>query len=367
MLVTAGTRPVTLLAPADRPHGVEGIDGVPPAARSRDADVLTRPRITTAALSASVLVLLAFVFALGVGSVTLTPSEVLTALSRPGDGIADSIVRLRLDRAVSAFATGGLLAVAGALMQALLRNPLADPYILGVSGGAAGGALITIMLGLGGFALQAGAFTGAAASTLLVLALAHGRTGDWTSTRLLLTGVVVASGWGALIAFLLSIGDDGSLRSMLFWLMGDLSLAPGHLIPLLLLAVLMLAGATLGRHLNVLARGEDVARSLGISVQPVQISLYLVASLITAVAVTEAGAIGFVGLIVPHAVRMLIGMDHRALIPTSALVGGAFLVVTDTLARTLLAPRQLPVGVLTAALGVPVFLWLVRSSRSDAR
>jgi iron complex transport system permease protein len=327
----------------------------------------TRPKVVTATLAATVLVLLAFAFALGVGSVPLASSEIIAALTGPADGVADSIVRLRLDRAISAFATGGLLAVAGTLMQALLRNPLADPYILGVSGGAAGGALTTILLGLGGFALQAGAFLGAAASTLLVLVLAHGRSGDWSSTRLLLTGVVVASGWGALIAFMLSIGDDGSLRSMLFWLMGDFSLAPGHLLPLLLLVVLMFAGATLGRHLNVLARGEDLARSLGLAVQPMQVGLYLCASLITAVAVTEAGAIGFVGLVVPHAVRMLIGMDHRALIPTAALAGGAFLVVTDTLARTLLAPRQLPVGVLTAALGVPVFLALVRSDRNDTR
>ena len=329
--------------------------------------MLTRPRIATAALSAALLVLLAFAFALGDGSVPLAASEVIAALTGPADGVVDSIVRLRLDRAISAFATGGLLAVAGTLMQALLRNPLADPYILGVSGGAACGALTAILLGLGGFALQTGAFLGAAASTLLVLSLAHGRSGDWSSTRLLLTGVVVASGWGALIAFMLSIGDDSSLRSMLFWLMGDFSLAPGHLTPLLLLAGLMFAGATLGRHLNVLARGEDIARSLGMAVQPVQVSLYLCASLITAVAVTEAGAIGFVGLVVPHAVRMLIGMDHRALIPTAALAGGAFLVITDTLARTILAPRQLPVGVLTAALGVPVFLALVRSSRNDAR
>jgi iron complex transport system permease protein len=329
--------------------------------------MLTRSRLATAALAASALVVVAFAFALSVGSVPLASSEIIAALTGPAEGVADSIVRLRLDRAISAFATGGLLAVAGTLMQALLRNPLADPYVLGVSGGAAGGALTAILLGLGGLALQAGAFLGAATSTFLVLALAHGRTGDWTSTRLLLTGVVVASGWGALIAFMLSIGDDGSLRSMLFWLMGDFSLAPGRLMPLVLLVLLMLVGVTLGRHLNVLARGDGVARSLGISVQPVQVMLYLCASLITAVAVTEAGAIGFVGLVVPHAVRMLIGMDHRTLIPTAALAGGAFLVVADTLARTILAPRQLPVGVLTAAVGVPIFLALVRANRSGPR
>jgi iron complex transport system permease protein len=329
--------------------------------------ILTRSSLLAATASAAVVALAAFAFALSIGSVPLASSEIIAALSGPAEGVADSIVRLRLDRAISAFATGGLLAVAGTLMQALLRNPLADPYVLGVSGGAAGGALAAILLGLGGLALQAGAFMGATASTLLVLGLAHGRSGDWTSTRLLLTGVVVASGWGALIAFMLSIGDDGSLRSMLFWLMGDFSLAPGRLMPLILLVILMLAGTTMGRHLNVLARGEGVAQSLGLSVQPMQVSLYLIASLITAVAVTEAGAIGFVGLVVPHAVRMLTGMDHRILIPTAALAGGAFLVVTDTLARTVLAPRQLPVGVLTAALGVPVFLWLVRNSRNDVR
>lgn len=329
--------------------------------------LIDHQRIARASALAGAAVIIALATAVSVGSVALTPGEIITALTSPDEGVASSIVRLRVDRALSAFATGGLLAVAGVLMQALLRNPLADPYVLGVSGGAAVGALLSILLGLGGLWLTGSAFVGAAASTLLVLLLAHGRSGDWTSTRLLLTGVVIASGWAALIAFLLSLGDDGSLRSMLFWLMGDLSLAPGHVAPLLLLLVAVLAGSLAGRQLNVMARGEMVARSLGIEVKTTQIWLYLAASLLTAVAVTEAGAVGFVGLVVPHAIRMVLGMDHRILVPTAALTGGAFLVVTDTLARTLLAPRQLPVGVLTAALGVPVFLVIVRAARDRLR
>jgi len=272
------------------------------------------------------------------------------------------IFELRLPRTLSAFATGGLLAVAGALMQVLLRNPLADPYVLGLSGGAATGALLAMLAGLGGLLVSGSAFAGAFLATLLVFGLAHG-TGSWTPSRLLLTGVVVASGWGAIITLMLAISPAERLPGMLYWLMGDLSYArtPWPALGLLLGVSLLLL--PLGRSLNVLARGPLQAAALGVAVRPLEWSIYLIASLLTALAVTSAGSIGFVGLVVPHMLRLLLGNDQRLVLPACALSGGILLVLADTLARTLIAPEQLPVGVITAMLGVPTFLYLLHRSR----
>jgi iron complex transport system permease protein len=306
----------------------------------------------------------AIVAALASGSVELSAAEVWKGLVGAEDGLPRTLVaELRLPRALSAFAVGGLLAVAGCLMQVLLRNPLADPYILGVSGGAAVCALIALMLGLGGLWVDGGAFAGALGATLLVFALAGGGPGSWTPVRLLLTGVVLAAGFAAAISLMLALGPDSSLRGMLFWLMGDLSFATRPGPRLLLLGVAVAAGILFARHLNVLTRGELQARILGVSVAPLRAGIYLASSLLTAVAVTTAGSIGFVGLVVPHLVRSLTGSDHRTLLPAAALAGGALLVVADTLARSLVAPRQLPVGALTAAVGVPLFLALMRRQR----
>lgn len=306
----------------------------------------------------------ALLIALMAGSVPLHPVGVLNVIAGGGDTLERTLVLdLRLPRALAAFATGGLLALAGALMQVLLRNPLADPYVLGVSGGASVGALAMLMLGFGGTWVGGAAFGGALLSTLLVFSLAHGR-GGWTPTRLLLTGVVVAAGWGALISLLLALGPDGSLRNMLFWLMGDLSYASSSRVEWLVLIVGLAALLPFSRHLNLLARGELQARALGVAVQPLNLGIYLAASLFTAVAVTQAGSIGFVGLVVPHMLRLTAGGDYRRLLPGAALAGGILLVLADTLARTLLAPRQLPVGVVTAFIGVPLFLYLLNRSRS---
>jgi iron complex transport system permease protein len=312
----------------------------------------------------ALLALAALATGIFVGSVELAPGRVWNALIGHGDPLAATLVRdLRLPRVALAFAVGALLALAGTLMQVLLRNPLADPYILGVSGGAAVGALISLLLGLGAVWLHATAFAGALASTLIVFALARGR-GGWTSMRLLLTGVVVASGWGAAIGLLLALSNDTSLRGMLFWLMGDLSYRSGSLWPLLLAVFGLAVSIPFARHLNVLARGEMQARALGVPVGWLTIGIYIIASLLTAVAVTEAGAIGFVGLVIPHMLRLAGGSDHRLVLPGAALAGGSLLVLADTLARTVLAPRQLPVGVVTAAIGVPLFLYLLNRSRS---
>lgn len=297
--------------------------------------------------------------ALTAGSVATGWSEALAVLGGGGEGVIRSVIlELRLPRALSAFTAGALLALAGALMQVLLRNPLADPYVLGVSGGAAAAALIVMLLGLGGFWIGAAAFAGALTSTLLVFTLAHGRDG-WTPTRLLLTGVVVAAGWGALISFLLAVSPDRGLRGMLFWLMGDLSHAPSPWIPFAVLLFGLLLAVGLGRPLNLLAHGGLQAMALGAEVGKLRVVLYLLASLLTAAAVTLAGSIGFVGLVVPHMIRLAGVRDHRLLLPAAALAGGALVTAADTVARTAFAPRQLPVGVLTAFIGVPLFLWLL--------
>ena len=309
------------------------------------------------------LTLSAFGLSMMLGSSTLSLHELWTTLLGGGSDFDRTVVmQLRLPRSVNAFAVGGLLALAGTLMQVLLRNPLADPYILGVSGGAAVGALGAFLVGLAGIWVNGGAFLGALLSTLLVFALAHGR-GGWTPTRLLLTGIAVAAGWGAAISLLLVLGTDASLHSMIFWLMGDFSYQSGGLLTLMVLGFGLAACWPFARQLNVLARGETLAEALGIAVRPLSIAIYVIASLFTAIAVTEAGAIGFVGLVVPHMFRMLAGGDHRRLLPGAALLGGCLLLLADTLARTLAEPRQLPVGVVTAALGVPLFLYLLNRAR----
>jgi iron complex transport system permease protein len=271
------------------------------------------------------------------------------------------LLDLRLPRTVTAFAAGGLLAICGVLMQVLLRNPLADPFVMGVSGGAAVAALSAMLLGLSGFAIDVSAAGGALLTTLVVFALAHAE-GGWTPTRLLLTGVVMAAGAGAVISMLLALGNETQLRSMLFWLMGDLSLSSQPWGLLALFGVAVLITFPFARHLNVLARGELQARVLGAPVRGMRIGIFVASSILTAATVTSAGTIGFVGLVTPHLVRLLLGSNHRWVLPASAVLGGTLVMVADLCARTLFAPRQLPVGALTALAGVPLFLLLMRRS-----
>lgn len=297
--------------------------------------------------------------ALVIGAVPVTISDAWQALTGNGESTGARIVsELRLPRTLAGFTVGGLLALAGALMQVLLRNPLAEPYVLGISGGAAVGALVSLLVGLGAFWMSANAFAGALGTMLLVFAVAHGR-GGWTPTRLLLTGVVIAAGWGALISFMLAVSPDRELRGMLFWLMGDLAHAETPVFSALILVLGLAAAVALARPLNLLGRGDLQAQALGVAVGPLRIAVYFLASLMTAAAVTVGGTIGFVGLIVPHAIRLAVGADHRILLPAAALAGGTLLVLADILARVVIAPRQLPVGVLTAMIGVPIFLWLL--------
>lgn len=309
----------------------------------------------------------AMAFALASGSADIGFGDAMRALF--GDAPENTralILDLRLPRALTAFSVGGLLAIAGVLMQVLLRNPLAEPYILGSSGGAAVAALFAMILGLSSIVIDIAAFGGAMAATLLVFSIAHG-TGSWAPARLLLTGVVLAAGFSAATTLLLALSPEQNLRGMLFWLMGDLSFAyePGRVLWLMLL---LAAGATLSaRHLNVLSRGELQAAIVGMPVIGFRYIVFAAASLATALSVTTVGVIGFIGLVVPHLVRIVAGSDHRIVVPASALAGGSLLVIADTLARTIMAPRQLPVGALTAAIGVPLFLILMSRSQTRER
>ncbi len=313
-------------------------------------------------LAALALVALAAVaFALTAGSVDIGVGAVARALLWPADDADGAVVReLRLPRAMAAFAVGALLALAGTIMQVLLRNPLADPYVLGLSGGAACGALTALLAGAVAMVTPA-AFAGALVSTLLVFGLARGK-GAWAPTRLLLTGVVVATGWGALIMLILTTAPEAQVRGMLFWLVGDLSGATRGGPGLLALAGVLAIAMFFARDATLLARGDTTAASLGVPVRGTTLALHALAAFATAVAVTLAGSVGFVGLVVPHAVRLAIGNDQRWLMPAAAVAGGALLTLADTAARTLIAPAQLPVGVLTAIVGVPLFLWLLRRS-----
>ncbi len=307
----------------------------------------------------------ALLVALVSGSAEISLRESLEALRGGGsERVRSLVVELRLPRALTAFAVGGLLAIAGVLMQVLLRNPLADPYILGSSGGAAVAALLAMMFGFGSLLVDLAAFGGAMAATLLVFAVAHG-TGSWTPARLLLTGVVLAAGFSAATTLILAISPDQNLRGMLFWLMGDLGFAFDPTRCLLLLAVLVAAALLGARDLNVLARGELQAIIVGLPVTGFRYLIFAAASLATALAVTTVGVVGFIGLVVPHLVRLVVGSDHRIVVPASAVAGGTLLILADTMARTLMAPRQLPVGALTAAIGVPLFLVLMSRARQQ--
>lgn len=302
--------------------------------------------------------------ALVMGSLSVRLADVWAALTGGSGAMADVVLQLRLPRALGAFACGGLLALAGALMQVLLRNPLGDPYVLGISGGASVGALCALLFGLTALWINLAAFCGAFLVLLLVFGLAHGE-GSWVQSRLLLTGVIVSAGCGAAVSLILSIAPDQSLHGMLFWIMGDAAYITQPLPALLVLLAGVLLVLPLARDLNVLVRGDTQAAALGVSVNALRWFTYFLAALLTSVAVATAGSIGFIGLVVPHLMRLVLGNDQRLLLPASALGGGTLLVLADTLARTVIAPQQLPVGVLTALIGVPLFLYLLaRQGRS---
>lgn len=324
---------------------------------SLQIDSKLRHSLILLALAAAAVVVL--VGSVTSGSVAIGWGELWQGLLARDNSLAGALIYdLRLPRALTAFAAGGVLAIAGVLMQVLLRNPLADPFVMGVSGGAAVGALSGILIGLGGFAVDAAAMAGALASTLLVFTLARDRE-QWGSQRLLLTGVVIASGAGAIVSMLLALGEESRLRGMLFWLMGDLSLSASPLRLLITLGVGLVLVLPFARDLNVLAHGDVHAQVLGIPVRRLRVGIFVVSSILTGAAVSAAGTIGFVGLLTPHLVRLMLGADHRRVVPAAALLGGTLVMLADLIARSAFAPRQLPVGAVTAVVGVPLFLALM--------
>jgi iron complex transport system permease protein len=297
------------------------------------------------------------------GSVDVPSGEWFSALTGGGAEASREILwSLRAPRTLSAFACGALLALSGALLQVLLRNPLADPSILGVSGGASVGALTAILLGLPGWAVHVLSFGGACAAAGVLLALAVRLTG-WNIHRVLLTGVAIGAGCGAVVSMLLALASAGQIQGMLFWLLGDLSGATRPAAPWISLLVVIAAAQPLALRLDALTLGPLKARSLGVAVGATQAVAFLAATVATVAAVLVAGPIGFVGLVVPHALRLAGFSDHGRLLPLTALGGGALVAGADTIARTAAAPLEFPVGAVTALVGVPVLLALLARTR----
>lgn len=309
--------------------------------------------------------------ALATGSVHIGLGQVLQIILGYDTGVQSITSRehliifsVRLPRIIFAGIAGASLSLGGVIFQALLRNPLADPYVLGISGGSALGAIIGILLGAGSFyfGVPLLAFLGALATVFLVFAVSGGTRGPLMDNSLLLSGVVVNAFFSAAILFFLSVVNSMELHSITFWLMGDLSRASAREIGIS--AVCLIAGFILlyrkARELNLIVQGEETARQLGVNVEFTRQWILVITSLVTAVTVSLAGIIGFVGIMVPHMMRLLFGSDHRLLIPAAVLFGASFLIAADTLARVILSPAELPVGVITALCGAPYFLFLLK-------
>jgi len=337
---------------------------------------LTRLLLRCGMLAAILFVVVVIALKLGAVQVSLygLGKDLIDVLLRRTNALSSDygliVLDIRLPRILLGIVVGASLSVAGASFQALLRNPLADPYVLGVSSGAALGAIVALIIEgrlnlspeIAGLITPFGAFIGAAITIAVVYFLGL-RDGEVDSTTLLLGGIITVSFLSAIIMFLMTTLTGSNLRGMAFWLMGDLSTPqPRSLLYFLCIGFLVAAGAiyTTASDLNLLLAGEKEAMHLGVDVQRVRIVVYIAASILTGLAVSVSGAIGYVGLLVPHVMRLIFGSDHRMLIPASALGGAIAIVIADTLARTVTAPTDLPVGAMTAAAGAPLFLYLLR-------
>ena len=280
------------------------------------------------------------------------------------------IFQLRLARTVLCLVAGAGLSAAGVIFQAVLRNPLAEPYVLGVSSGAGLGAALAIVFGLsaaGVWTLPAAAFAGALATIVLVYALARTAAGTAPVQTLLLSGVVVSAMLGSVLMFVASIAPSEKLHGVVWWLLGSLQVFDWGLLRVVSAVIVagLVPSAIFARDLNLMALGEEPAAHLGLDVEWTKWLFFLLASLMTGAAVAACGIIGFVGLIVPHTVRLAIGPDHRRLVMASALAGAVFLALADSVARTILAPREVPIGVVTAMLGGPFFLVLLKRRKAS--
>jgi iron complex transport system permease protein len=331
---------------------------------------LTPKRVAWICLGLGVVLFAAAVISLRMGAYPISIADIVKTLFNGMLGRWDDIpseyrsivFRIRLPRILLGILVGASLSTAGSGFQALLRNPLADPYVLGVSSGAALGSIISLILAPHApGAIQAAAFAGAAATIAAVYLLGR-RGGQLDSATLLLAGIVAASFLSAVIMFLMTVMSDVGRRGMAFWLMGDLASQPSVNPAWLYLLFIIGAGSiyTTSSDLNLILTGEQEARHLGVNVHRVKLVVYVAASMLTGLAVSVSGAIAYVGLIVPHLMRMMFGSDYRVLIPTSALGGAILIVLADTLARTVVSPTEVPVGAMTALVGAPVFIYLMR-------
>ncbi len=308
-----------------------------------------------------------FVIASLIGSQRLPLAASLCALTGKSDcGLSFEqqaiLFDLRLPRILLAGAVGSCLAAAGAGYQALLRNPLAEPYLLGISNGAAVGTMTALVFfGAHEWSRPVMAFAGALAATLVVYRLARGRTGA-SPERLILAGVIVTTFLSSAIVFITTLMDATRIRSFTFWLLGDLSGTTGSLLTIALVAVGIGVGilALNARSLNLMMLGERDAFDLGVEVGRVRLTVFIAASLLVGASVASSGSVGYVGLVVPHLVRLSFGSDNRLVIAASALAGAAFVILADTVARTIIAPRELPVGAITALIGAPLFIYLLK-------
>ncbi|HUI11024.1 MAG TPA: iron ABC transporter permease [Bacteroidota bacterium] len=326
------------------------------------------PRRTAIVVLALLAVLVAVAFvALSLGSVPVPFRSVAGSLtgstSVPGTD-RTIILDIRLPRLLLAIIVGAGLSVAGLVFQALLRNPLAEPYILGVSSGGTVGAVLALTLAGGSGLISAplASFAGSAAVMALVYAVAH-RRGKLDTYTLLLAGVMVGAFFNAIVLLLIALANQ-ELRNAFLWLMGNLSGASGSSVTIVGPAVLAATAVlyTQAKGLNLIATGEEAAMQLGVNVGTLKKTAYLLASFITGMVVSVSGIVGFVGLIIPHICRMVLGPDHRLLFPASFLTGAIFMIAADTVARIALAPTEIPVGAVTAAIGAPLFVYLLRKA-----
>lgn len=331
----------------------------------RTREPLTPRRlVATLAILLSVLVVVC-ILAISVGSVPITFASVIRTLTG-SEGVSEAertiILAIRLPRVLLAVIVGAGLSVAGLVFQALLRNPLAEPYILGISSGGTVGAILAIGLSLGASTITTplASFAGSGAVMVLVYVIAH-RRGQIDTNTLLLAGVMIGAFFNAVVLLVIAVFNQ-ELRNAFLWLMGNLSGANAASVSLVgpLVCLATFALLWLSKSYNLIATGDETALQLGINVTTVKRISYLIASLITGLVVSVSGVVGFVGLIIPHICRMVFGPDHRLLLPASFLLGGIFLVIADVLSRILLAPTEIPVGAITAAIGAPVFIYLLK-------
>jgi len=327
-------------------------------------------RVIRISLALVLLVFLTFLFSLLLGTAEISLGNLWGLVTGSGhveETVKMIVLKIRLPRIILAGLVGFSLSLAGLVFQGLLRNPLADPFVLGISSGAAFGAVIGIVLGLGfRFGVPAKAFAGALVAIYLVMTVGRRDMGLESST-ILLAGVIINAFFTAIIMFFIATAADNRLHPMIFWLYGDLYQScfseSAVIAPVLLVASITLYGFS--RHLNLITAGEETALQLGVDVEKAKLICFLAVSLIIGLVVAFSGLIGFVGLIVPHLGRMIYGSDHRLLMPVSALGGAAFLIAADTLARTVISPSELPVGVITAFLGAPFFVYLLKTRGSQ--